>query len=149
MPTQIQRLVVLMLENRSFDHMLGFLKQTNPNINGLTGVEWNYPADELAPNVVVSNDAGDVQDLDRRIVDELLVAVIDAGNRVTSRHASRVLLNAGCNSNRIESATAIADEVAIVDDEPASKNPYTKVLFAGRRWRKTQFEVRHLGSRAL
>jgi len=65
MPTQITRLVVLMLENRSFDHMLGFLKQTNPAINGLKGDEWNYPAgsDETAPNVVVSNDAGDVEDL--------------------------------------------------------------------------------------
>jgi phospholipase C len=35
MPTQIERLVVLMLENRSFDHMLGFLKRDNPVINGL------------------------------------------------------------------------------------------------------------------
>ncbi len=64
MPTPIQRLVVLMLENRSFDHMLGFLKQTNPAINGLTGTEWNYPAIAGAQHVVVSNDAGDVQDLD-------------------------------------------------------------------------------------
>jgi phospholipase C len=52
-----------MLENRSFDHMLGFLKRDNPAIDGLSGDEWNYPADELAPNVVVSPDAGDVQDL--------------------------------------------------------------------------------------
>ncbi len=63
MPTPIQRLVVLMLENRSFDHMLGFLKDTNPNINGLDGTEWNFPADERSPNVVVSRDAGDVEDL--------------------------------------------------------------------------------------
>ena len=63
MPTPITRLVVLMLENRSFDHMLGFLKQTNSAINGLTGNEWNFPAAELPNNVVVSDDAGDVEDL--------------------------------------------------------------------------------------
>jgi phospholipase C len=63
MPTPITRLVVLMLENRSFDHMLGFLKKTNPAINGLNGDEWNYPAGEAAANIVVSDDAGDVEDL--------------------------------------------------------------------------------------
>ncbi|HEY1759964.1 MAG TPA: alkaline phosphatase family protein [Bryobacteraceae bacterium] len=63
MPTSIERLVVLMLENRSFDHMLGFLKRDNPIINGLMGNEWNYPVGELASNVPVSADAGDVEDL--------------------------------------------------------------------------------------
>ncbi len=63
MPTPITRLVVLMLENRSFDHMLGFLKKTNPAINGLNGDEWNYPAVEGAANIIVSDDAGDVEDL--------------------------------------------------------------------------------------
>jgi phospholipase C len=32
--TPIEHVIVLMLENRSFDHMLGFLKKTNPEING-------------------------------------------------------------------------------------------------------------------
>jgi phospholipase C len=63
MPTQIERLVVLMMENRSFDHMLGFMKRDNPTIDGLNGDEWNYPAAELPNNVVVSQDAGDVEDL--------------------------------------------------------------------------------------
>jgi phospholipase C len=63
MPTPIQHLVVLMLENRSFDHMLGFMKATNPALDGLNGDEWNYPARELDPNVVVTPDAGDVHDL--------------------------------------------------------------------------------------
>jgi phospholipase C len=63
MPTQIRHLVVLMLENRSFDHMLGFLKRDNPAIDGLNGNEWNYPAQELDPNVVVSDNAADVHDL--------------------------------------------------------------------------------------
>ena len=33
---------MLMLENRSFDHLLGYLKQRNPAIEGLTGSEHNY-----------------------------------------------------------------------------------------------------------
>jgi phospholipase C len=37
----IKHLIVVMLENRSFDHMLGALKAKNPNIDGLTGSETN------------------------------------------------------------------------------------------------------------
>src|SRR5581483_8579705 len=37
----LKHLVVLMMENRSFDHMLGALKADDPRINGLTGTESN------------------------------------------------------------------------------------------------------------
>jgi len=37
----LKHIVVLMMENRSFDHMLGALKAVDPRINGLTGNEWN------------------------------------------------------------------------------------------------------------
>ena len=37
----IQHLVVLMMENRSFDHMFGFLKSEQYPIEGLTGTESN------------------------------------------------------------------------------------------------------------
>ena len=37
----LKHLVVLMMENRSFDHMLGSLKQVDPRIDGLTGTESN------------------------------------------------------------------------------------------------------------
>jgi phospholipase C len=37
----VNHIVVLMMENRSFDHMLGALKETYPKINGLTGNESN------------------------------------------------------------------------------------------------------------
>jgi phospholipase C len=41
---KIQRLVVLMMENRSFDHLLGYLQTINPQVAGLTGSEYsNYP----------------------------------------------------------------------------------------------------------
>src|SRR5437763_7134874 len=38
---QLKHIVVLMMENRSFDHMLGSLKADDPRINGLTGNESN------------------------------------------------------------------------------------------------------------
>jgi phospholipase C len=37
----LKHIVVLMMENRSFDHMLGGLMNKNPKINGLTGNESN------------------------------------------------------------------------------------------------------------
>src|SRR5580693_1888624 len=42
--TNLKHIVVLMMENRSFDHMLGGLKKQNPKINGLTGNESNPDA---------------------------------------------------------------------------------------------------------
>ena len=57
----IQHLVVLMLENRSFDHMLGFMKSAAYPIDGLSGNESN-----LDPNgtpVTVSRDANYSGDL--------------------------------------------------------------------------------------
>jgi phospholipase C len=37
----VKRFVVLMLENRSFDHLIGYLKAVNPKVMGLTGSEFN------------------------------------------------------------------------------------------------------------
>eukprot|EP01040_Poterioochromonas_malhamensis_P026177 gene26177-32858_t len=38
--SRIKHIVVLMMENRSFDHLLGWLKQDkNPSIDGLMGTE--------------------------------------------------------------------------------------------------------------
>ena len=37
----LKHIVVLMMENRSFDHMLGSLKAVDPRIDGLTGAESN------------------------------------------------------------------------------------------------------------
>ena len=41
---KIQRFVVLMMENRSFDHLFGFLRATNPAVAGLADSQFsNYP----------------------------------------------------------------------------------------------------------
>jgi phospholipase C len=50
---QLKHIVVLMMENRSFDHMLGALKAKNPAIDGLTGAESN--PDSAGNKVVVQN----------------------------------------------------------------------------------------------
>jgi len=63
MPTPFRHLVVLMLENRSFDHMLGFLQSPEYPIEGLTGNEINPSAAEGGLPVVVSRDAHSVHDL--------------------------------------------------------------------------------------
>ena len=39
---KINRFVVLMLENRSFDHVLGYAKKTNPAIDGMPETAFNY-----------------------------------------------------------------------------------------------------------
>ncbi len=59
--TNLQHIVVLMMENRSFDHMLGGLKQQNPAIDGLTGQETN--PDTTGAPVRVSSDADYQNDL--------------------------------------------------------------------------------------
>ncbi|CAN4123195.1 unnamed protein product [Withania somnifera] len=45
----IKTVVVLVMENRSFDHMLGWMKKLNPEINGVTGSESN-PISTSDPN---------------------------------------------------------------------------------------------------
>lgn len=60
MAKKIEHLVVLMMENRSFDHALGFLKSASWPIDGLTGTESNPDSTGVA--VRVSPDARDAGD---------------------------------------------------------------------------------------
>lgn len=57
----IKNIVVLILENRSFDHMLGWMKKSlNPSINGVTGKECNSlspKADNAQTKICFSDDA--------------------------------------------------------------------------------------------
>ncbi|KAG6792786.1 non-specific phospholipase C1-like [Populus alba x Populus x berolinensis] len=55
----IKTLVVLVMENRSFDHVLGWLKSTRPDIDGLSGSESNRisASDPNSDEVFVSDDA--------------------------------------------------------------------------------------------
>ncbi|KAF9592217.1 hypothetical protein IFM89_012793 [Coptis chinensis] len=49
----IKTVVVLVMENRSFDHMLGWMKKLNPNINGVDGTEFNplSTTDHTSPHI--------------------------------------------------------------------------------------------------
>lgn len=53
MPPTFEHLVVLMLENRSFDHMLGYLKSSIYPIDGLSGNETN-PSSDGTHDIAVS-----------------------------------------------------------------------------------------------
>uniref|UniRef100_A0A7N0TGC8 Non-specific phospholipase C1 n=1 Tax=Kalanchoe fedtschenkoi TaxID=63787 RepID=A0A7N0TGC8_KALFE len=55
----IKTLVVVVMENRSFDHVLGWLKSTRPGIDGLTGKESNRVSvsDPNSAEVFVSDEA--------------------------------------------------------------------------------------------
>jgi phospholipase C len=64
--SQIEHVVVLMLENRSFDHLLGFLKRELPSLDGLDGSETNPgdPGNGGSPSVSVTDNAEYVGDLE-------------------------------------------------------------------------------------
>ena len=58
---KIQRFVVLMLENRSFDHLFGYLKDINPKVEGLTNQQFSNfvdPRKPQGPQVYASDIAG-------------------------------------------------------------------------------------------
>lgn len=52
MAANIKHIVTLMMENRSFDHMLGALKKEDPRINGLSGNESNPDSNGQAIKVL-------------------------------------------------------------------------------------------------
>jgi phospholipase C len=54
MSSGIESVIVVMLENRSFDHMLGFLNHPSPNFDGLTGNESNPASEPEEPPVRVT-----------------------------------------------------------------------------------------------
>lgn len=62
---KIKHVIVLMLENRSFDNLCGYLRVSNPEINGITDVEYNLvnPSDPNSEKVSVSSTAPFVPDL--------------------------------------------------------------------------------------
>lgn len=50
----VKTVVVVVMENRSFDHVLGWLRATRPDIDGLTGKE----SDPSSPEIFVTDNAG-------------------------------------------------------------------------------------------
>lgn len=62
----IKRLVVLMLENRSFDHLFGYLRSSNLKIAGLNGTEFNQkdPNTAIDPRIAVRRSTSFVMPFD-------------------------------------------------------------------------------------
>ncbi|KAJ6970782.1 non-specific phospholipase C6 [Populus alba x Populus x berolinensis] len=59
-PSPIKTIVVLVMENRSFDHMIGWMKKSiNPAINGVSGTECNPVSTKNPgpPSICFSDDA--------------------------------------------------------------------------------------------
>uniref|UniRef100_A0A0D6R088 Uncharacterized protein n=1 Tax=Araucaria cunninghamii TaxID=56994 RepID=A0A0D6R088_ARACU len=58
----IKTIVILVMENRSFDHMLGWMKSLNPQIDGVTGQEWNpvSTSDSKSQRVFFKEESEDV-----------------------------------------------------------------------------------------
>ena len=67
---EIKHLVVLMLENRSFDHMLGWLQSPNYPIDGVDGTQFNLDANNK--QVFVTKDAGYSGDYDPDVAHDFL-----------------------------------------------------------------------------
>ncbi|XP_020217410.1 non-specific phospholipase C1 [Cajanus cajan] len=59
LPGPIKTIVVIVMENRSFDHVLGWLKPSRPDIDGLTGKESNplSVSSPESPRIPVTDDA--------------------------------------------------------------------------------------------
>ena len=104
----LKHVVCLMMENRSFDHMLGFLKSANYPIEGLSGTESNLDANG-AP-VAVTDDAiyfGDLTpdpghshvDIMQQLFDGASPATANPSNTGFVKNYSAITNNAG-NSHR-------------------------------------------------
>jgi phospholipase C len=55
--SKIKHIVVLMMENRSFDHLLGFLKRENTDIRGIMGGEYSNPNTAGTATIAVTDGA--------------------------------------------------------------------------------------------
>jgi phospholipase C len=63
MPAQIKHLFVLMMENRSFDHLFGFMKASDYNIEGLDPTALPFNQDSFENKIYPSPDAQPTGDL--------------------------------------------------------------------------------------
>ena len=57
---EIAHVVVLMLENRSFDHLLGYVPHPDPAFDGLLGHQYSNPGWRRGPGVAASPTAKQV-----------------------------------------------------------------------------------------
>eukprot|EP00048_Salpingoeca_helianthica_P016156 m.230720 g.230720 ORF g.230720 m.230720 type:complete len:480 (-) comp18134_c0_seq1:32-1471(-) len=146
---KIKNVVVLMEENRAFDHMLGWLKKTRPEVDGLTGDEYNLanPRDPNSHKYFVTADAEyvDANDPDHSYggtFDEVFGGntwvgppAPMAGFAMTNgRIGEPGMVMRGFPSERVPIITTLANEFALFDrwfaSVPGPTNPNRRFLHA-------------------
>lgn len=106
MPRPFKHLVVLMMENRSFDHMLGFL----PGVDGLTGTETN-PLSPNGPLVQVSKNARTVHDL-----------IPDPGHEFVNVNVQIFGNSTGADSGQVKMQGFVEDYALVSQDSAQAAN---------------------------
>lgn len=123
--TALKHVVVLMMENRSFDHMLGSLRAADPAINGLTGTESNPDTTgasvTVAPNAQFSGMLSHDPDHHFAGVDLQIFGTPPTGQ-------PRVANMQGFVRSYATQDTSVADSHAIMNYFPADKLPVLTTL---------------------
>lgn len=89
MPASVDHVIVLALENRSFDHMLGFLRHPDPAFDGLGhGGPFTNPGWRGGPSVEVSADAKPVLPVDPDHSHAAVMQQLDLRGAGAGRHAT-------------------------------------------------------------
>ncbi|KAH9603845.1 hypothetical protein KSS87_005965 [Heliosperma pusillum] len=131
------------MENRSFDHVLGWLKSTRPDIDGLTGSEFNYlnASDPKSPKVYVRNDAVFIDSDPGHSIQAIREQIFGSNNAIAdpapmngfaqqaqsmSPHMPEVVMS-GFKPNLLPIYTELANQFAVMDrwfaSVPASTQP--------------------------
>ncbi len=87
---EIEHVIVLVLENRSFDHMLGFLQHPDPQFDGLRGGRYENPGWQGGPSVPAAPAAKAVVPLDPEhshegVLEQLALRGIGPARRPTNQ----------------------------------------------------------------
>lgn len=146
---KIKNVVVLMEENRAFDHMLGWITKSRPEVNGLTGREFNPkdPSVPSSPKVFVSDDAVyvDAYDPDHSYEgtrSEVFGDAMWAGPpapmsgfvHVNGERGDGGMVMRGFTSDKVPIITTLANEFALFDrwfcSVPGPTNPNRRFLHA-------------------
>jgi phospholipase C len=90
MPAAVEHVIVIALENRSFDHLLGYVQHPDPLFDGLTkgGPYTNPPWRGQGPPVEVSSDAKPVLPVDPDHSHDAVMQQLDLRGRGPARRAT-------------------------------------------------------------
>ncbi|MCB9309403.1 MAG: hypothetical protein H6567_05015 [Lewinellaceae bacterium] len=128
MPRQIEHIIVLMLENRSFDHLFGFLDHPKP-YNGLTGTESNpiSATDNTQKSVFKSTKTyitPDPPHSHQEILQQMDLGIGGTNDGFVAAFAAKKALNGG--------ASDIGDIMASLDTESPNNNGFIMAQLAKR-----------------